>query len=73
MISLDENTIKSLCDKAENPKFSMTVDLQDQTVTADDNTYYFDYDPFRKNCLIRGLDDITYLIIIKQFEQSQRG
>lgn len=65
MISLDKNTIKSLCDKAENPKFSMTVDLQDQTVTAVDNTYYFDYDSFRKNCLIRGLDYITYLIYNK--------
>lgn len=45
----------------------MTVDLQEQTVTADDNTYRFDYDHFRKNCLIRGLDDITYLIIIQLY------
>ncbi|APC90764.1 MULTISPECIES: 3-isopropylmalate dehydratase small subunit [Francisella] len=77
LISLDKNIIKNLCDLAEDPKFSMTVDLQEQTVTADGNTYCFNYDPFRKNCLIRGLDDMTYLIehldIIKQFEQSQRG
>ncbi len=55
----------------------MTVDLQEQTVNVDGSIYSFDYDPFRKDCLIRGLDDMTYLIehldIIKQFEQSQRG
>ncbi|APC95487.1 3-isopropylmalate dehydratase small subunit [Francisella tularensis] len=77
LISLDKDTVKELCDKAEDPKFSMTIDLQEQTVSADGSIYSFDYDPFRKDCLIRGLDDMTYLIehldIIKQFEQSQRG
>lgn len=77
LISLDKDTVKELCDKAEDPKFSMTVDLQEQIVSANGNTYNFEYDPFRKDCLIRGLDDMTYLIehldIIKRFEQSQRG
>ena len=76
LVSLDKDTVKELYDKAEDPKFSMTVDLQEQIVSANDNTYNFEYNPFRKDCLIRGLD-MTYLIehldITKRFEQSQRG
>ena len=56
--------------KKYNHKFNYT-----EALIGD--TYDFDYDPFRKDCLIKGLDDMTYLIdhldIIKQFEQSQRG
>lgn len=37
----------------------LTVDLGAQTVTApDQTTYRFDIDPFRKDCLYRGLDSI---------------
>ena len=37
----------------------ITVDLPAQTVTAADGTVFaFDIDPFKKHCLINGLDDI---------------
>jgi len=37
----------------------MTIDLEAQTVTASDGeTFSFEVDPFRKRCLIEGLDDI---------------
>jgi 3-isopropylmalate/(R)-2-methylmalate dehydratase small subunit len=37
----------------------MTVDLANQTVTTSDGqSFGFDIDPFRKHCLINGLDDI---------------
>jgi 3-isopropylmalate/(R)-2-methylmalate dehydratase small subunit len=37
----------------------ITVDLAAQTVTASDGTVFgFDIDPFRKHCLLNGLDDI---------------
>ncbi len=37
----------------------MTVDLEAQTVTASDGqTFSFEVDPFRKHCLLNGLDDI---------------
>jgi 3-isopropylmalate/(R)-2-methylmalate dehydratase small subunit len=37
----------------------MTIDLEAQTVTASDGTVFsFDVDPFRKHCLLNGLDDI---------------
>jgi 3-isopropylmalate/(R)-2-methylmalate dehydratase small subunit len=37
----------------------ITIDLETQTVTASDGeTYSFDIDPFKKHCLLNGLDDI---------------
>jgi 3-isopropylmalate/(R)-2-methylmalate dehydratase small subunit len=37
----------------------ITVDLAAQTVTASDGTSFaFEVDPFRKHCLLNGLDDI---------------
>jgi 3-isopropylmalate/(R)-2-methylmalate dehydratase small subunit len=40
-----------------NPR--VTVDLPAQTVTAPDGTvWHFEVDPFRKHCLLNGLDDI---------------
>ncbi len=37
----------------------MTVDLESQTVTSSDGQEFgFDIDPFKKHCLLNGLDDI---------------
>ena len=37
----------------------ITVDLESQTVTASDGqSFSFDVDPFKKHCLLNGLDDI---------------
>lgn len=39
--------------------YRLTVDLEKQTVSSsDDRVYHFDIDPFRKQCLIQGLDEI---------------
>jgi len=51
----------------------MTVDLEAQTVTAPDGTVFsFEVDPFRKHCLLNGLDDIGLSLekaaIIDSFE-----
>ena len=44
-------------DKGENAR--ITVDLESQTVTAaDGTTFSFEVDPFKKHCLLEGLDDI---------------
>ena len=43
--------------KGENAR--ITVDLEAQTVTAaDGTTFAFNVDPFKKHCLLNGLDDI---------------
>ena len=44
-------------EKGENARIS--VDLENQTVTASDGQVFaFDVDPFKKHCLLNGLDDI---------------
>lgn len=40
------------------PGAAVTINLQDQTVQSGNNIYNFDLDPFRKHCLLNGLDDI---------------
>jgi len=46
-------------DALSTPGYNLTVDLGNQTVTTTDGTSYrFDIDPFRKDCLYRGLDSI---------------
>ncbi|MBM4132691.1 MAG: 3-isopropylmalate dehydratase small subunit [Nitrospira sp.] len=41
------------------PGYRLTVDLAAQTVTTPEGTSYrFDVDPFRKDCLFKGLDQI---------------
>ena len=43
--------------KGANARIS--VDLENQTVTASDGTSFsFEVDPFKKHCLVNGLDDI---------------
>lgn len=43
----------------KNEGYKLTVDLPSQTVTDSQGLKYsFEVDPFRKNCLLKGLDDI---------------
>src|SRR5579872_3560194 len=43
----------------QNEGYRITVDLEQQTVTDDTGlSYSFEIDPFRKDCLLKGLDDI---------------
>jgi 3-isopropylmalate/(R)-2-methylmalate dehydratase small subunit len=56
----------------------MTVDLPSQTVTASDGTTFrFEIDPFRKHCLLNGLDDIGLTLekaaAIDSFEARLQG
>jgi len=44
---------------AEIPGYSLTVDLESQTVTDDSGfNATFEIDEFRRNCMLNGLDDI---------------
>jgi len=46
-------------DAAKGANARITVDLESQTVTASDGTAFsFEIDPFKKHCLLNGLDDI---------------
>ena len=76
-IKLSKEAIEVLMDdasKGENARIS--VDLEEQTVSATDGTIFkFEVDAFKKHCLLNGLDDIglTYQKIeaVDQFEKKQ--
>ncbi len=59
-IVLPESTVAKLFDEvAAFPGYQLTVDLERQVVVKPDGTEIaFDVQPFRKHCLLHGLDDI---------------
>ncbi|GAB2792927.1 3-isopropylmalate/(R)-2-methylmalate dehydratase small subunit [Hymenobacter luteus] len=62
---------------AQDSQTALTVDLQTQTLTVPgwDEVIYFELDPYKKECLLNGYDDIDFLIsqeaAITAFEQQR--
>ena len=59
-IVLPEDDVKALMEDASNGENArLTIDLENQEITRPDGSKIaFDVDPFRKQCLMEGLDDI---------------
>lgn len=59
-IVLPQDQVDALMQEAkENPDSVFDVDLEKQTITRGNKySFSFDIDPFRKHCLLNGLDDI---------------
>ena len=59
-VVLPEDQVKVLMNDAEKGANSIIeVDLENQTiVSSDGEVFTFDVDPFKKHCLLNGLDDI---------------
>lgn len=51
-------------DVSENPENNITIDLVAQTITnnATGTSESFDINPYKKNCMLNGYDDIDYLL-----------
>ncbi len=50
--------------RTANPAHKITINLEAQTVTDDEGFHaHFDIDPFRKHCLLNGLDDIGLTLL----------
>jgi 3-isopropylmalate/(R)-2-methylmalate dehydratase small subunit len=62
---LTEEEVETLIQRCTaNPKHVLTVNLEAQTVTDGDGfNAHFDIDPFRKHCLLNGLDDIGLTLL----------
>lgn len=62
---------------SKNPQTTLTVNLQEQTLTnnLDGKSELFEINPYKKDCLLRGLDDIDYLLsrkeLIEQYEKER--
>lgn len=77
LIQLDEATVERLFKEVEATEgYRLLVDLPAQTVTTPSGEVLsFEIDPFRKHCLIEGLDDIGLTLKdaadIKAYEAKQ--
>jgi 3-isopropylmalate/(R)-2-methylmalate dehydratase small subunit len=60
LVRLSEEQVAGLLHKAQtNPGYQLTVSLEEQKVTDSEGfNATFEVDPFRKFCLLEGLDDI---------------
>jgi 3-isopropylmalate/(R)-2-methylmalate dehydratase small subunit len=60
LVRLPESDVNLLTHRcAANPNHKITINLEAQTVVDDEGfSAHFDIDPFRKYCLLNGLDDI---------------
>jgi len=77
-IVLPESQVDRLFDDTKAfPGFKLTVDLQRQIVATADGSlvFAFDVEPFRKHCLLDGLDDIGLTLMhaeaIRAFETKR--
>lgn len=48
-----------------DPKTTVTVDLPAQTISAGGWSAKFDINPYKKDCLMNGYDDIDYLLSLR--------
>ncbi|TBW54742.1 3-isopropylmalate dehydratase small subunit [Marinobacter halodurans] len=77
-IVLDEETVDKLfAEVAEQEGYQIEVDLPAQeVVTPSGERFSFEVDPFRKHCLVNGLDDIGVTLedsdAIKSYEAARR-
>ena len=76
-VKLSENEVEQLFGASQMTGFSLTIDLESQTVSGDSvGSFSFEIDTFRKHCLLNGLDDIELTLQhaneIKNYEQTRK-
>jgi 3-isopropylmalate/(R)-2-methylmalate dehydratase small subunit len=76
LITLSKATINAWINASvADSSLQMTVDLTRQEISFINEIISFSYDPFRKYCLLNGVDDLDYLLsketLIKQYEMKQ--
>jgi len=57
-VVLPREQVETLMQHAQSESNRITIDLPSQTIKAGNHEYSFEVDPFRKKCLLEGLDDI---------------
>ena len=78
VIKLDGSKVDQLFQEAEAKEgYRLAVDLEQQSITTPTGeSFHFDIDPFRKHCILNGLDDIGLTLAhadeIRAFEQKHR-
>jgi 3-isopropylmalate/(R)-2-methylmalate dehydratase small subunit len=76
-VALDDGTVAAFAERAQTlAEYPLTIDLESQTVSDDHGpAVRFEIEPFRKHCLLNGLDDIALSLEhagkIAEFEASR--
>ncbi|MDR3616391.1 MAG: 3-isopropylmalate dehydratase small subunit [Candidatus Obscuribacterales bacterium] len=66
LVVLPEAIVDRILLEGRSGSYELSIDLEKQTVSLPDGTdVSFDYNPFRKHCLLNGLDDIDYILSFK--------
>ncbi len=76
-LRLPQEQVDLLMERAQEfPGEPITVDLQNQVITAGNHKFEFELESFRKHCLLNGLDDIGLTLekskAIETFETKDR-
>lgn len=76
-IRLKNEEVDALIDKGQREEFKLEINLEDQTVNGQDGTRYeFDIDPYWKEMLLKGWDEIAltfqYDSYIAAYEEKQQ-
>ncbi len=73
-IAIPQEQVDMMLKSGEDKK-EITVDLEQQKIVCGNVVYNFDIDPFRKHCLMNGLDDIGLTLekesFITRYEQDR--
>ena len=48
--------------REDDPKLEVAIDLEKERVTVGSASFAFSIDPFAKHCLLRGLDELAYIM-----------
>ena len=75
-LTLPSSEVDELLEFARDENNNITIDLPKQEVRAGNKVYKFEIDPFKKTCLLEGLDDIGLTLQkegkINEFEERNR-
>ncbi len=79
-VVVPEKFLDSLMDLVRiNPDQLVRIDLENQVISIvpDGDTVHFEINPYKKECLLKGLDDIDYLLskkdLITAFELAKKA
>ena len=78
-VVVPEKFLDNLMDLVTNhPEQKVRIDLENQVISIvpDGDSVHFEINPYKKECLLKGLDDIDYLLskkdLITEFEKEKR-
>lgn len=62
LIQQPKDVIQKMLVQAESAEYHMTINLHEQSITANDEVWEFELDPFHRYCFLNGLDELDYVI-----------